>query len=118
MPHPPMRTPTPHQRLDHAAVAHTPQSVDSQSGWQRPTLAVLAAVLLFGLMVRPLGLAVALPVAIFTSGLASSPVRWLPLAALTVALSAAIAAVAKLLLRLPMPLWPTWPQPLASIFGG
>jgi hypothetical protein len=81
----------------------------------RPTLAMVAAILLFGLSVQPLGLAVALPLTVFTSGLATSPVRWLPLAALTVTLSAAIAAVAKLVLRLPVPLWP---QPLASIFGG
>jgi hypothetical protein len=93
----------------------SPAQPDRPARFLRPALAVVAAVLLFGLTVRPLGLAVALPFSVFTSGLAASPVRWLQLVALTVTLSAAIAAVTKLMLRLPVPLWP---QPLASIFGG
>jgi hypothetical protein len=74
----------------------------------RPSAAIVVAVLLFGVTVRPFGLAVALPLAIFAAGLASVPVRWLELAAVTAVLSIVIATIAKGLLRLPFPLWPSF----------
>jgi putative tricarboxylic transport membrane protein len=72
----------------------------------RGPLFVLGALVLFGLAVRPLGLAVAGPLAIVAGTLASSEVRWGETLLFGVLMTASCIALFKYALGLPIPLAP------------
>ena len=72
----------------------------------RGPLFVLGALVLFGLAVRPLGLAVAGPLAIAAAAFASSEVRWRETLVYGLAMTAFCAALFKFALGLPIPLAP------------
>jgi putative tricarboxylic transport membrane protein len=67
---------------------------------------VLGAVIMFGLSVRPLGLAAAGPLVIFISALASSETHWLETIAFGIVMTAFSIGLFKLALGLPIPLAP------------
>jgi putative tricarboxylic transport membrane protein len=76
-------------------------------GWSaRGPLFVLGALVLFGLTVRPLGLAVAGPLAIAAAGFASSEARWRETLVYGLAMTAFCVALFKFALGLPIPLAP------------
>ena len=72
----------------------------------RGPLFVLGALVLFGLAVRPLGLAVAGPLAIAAAALASSDSRWRETLAYGLAMTVFCVALFKFALGLPIPLAP------------
>ena len=72
----------------------------------RPLFMVTAAVVAFGLMVRPMGLAVATVALVAISSLAGRDFNVLRVAALSVGLAALSAGVFIYLLGLPFSLWP------------
>jgi hypothetical protein len=72
----------------------------------RAGLCLAAAAVWFGLTVTPFGLVVAVPGTVLLSGLASSDMKPVELAALTVVLSAIAVGLVKFGLRLPLPLMP------------
>jgi putative tricarboxylic transport membrane protein len=74
----------------------------------RGPLCTLGAAVLFGLCVRPLGLAVAGPVAVLVSALASPETRWREVGVFAVLLTLFCIALFKWLLQLPIPLCPLW----------
>jgi putative tricarboxylic transport membrane protein len=67
---------------------------------------ILAAIVAFGLTVRPLGLLVAGPVAIVISAFASSEVRWVETLLFGALMTAFCTGLFKLALGLPIPLAP------------
>ena len=75
-------------------------------GSLRGPLFVLGALVLFGLTVRPLGLAVAGPLAIVAAGFASSEVRWRETLIYGLAMTAFCVGLFKFALGLPIPLAP------------
>jgi hypothetical protein len=75
--------------------------------WRGP-LFVLAAVVVFGLSIRPLGLIVAGPLAFGIGALASSEVRPGETVLIGAAMTAGCIALFKLALGLPIPLAPWW----------
>ena len=80
---------------------------ESPGRWSlRGPLFVLGALVLFGLAVRPLGLAVAGPLAIVAAGLGSSEVRWRETLVYGVAMTAFCVGLFKFALGLPIPLAP------------
>ncbi|MEI6303233.1 MAG: tripartite tricarboxylate transporter TctB family protein [Betaproteobacteria bacterium] len=72
----------------------------------RGPVLVLGAVVLFGLAVRPLGLAVAGPVAIMIGAFASEDVRWVEALVFGLLITTFCAALFKFALGLPIPLAP------------
>jgi putative tricarboxylic transport membrane protein len=74
----------------------------------RGPLFLLAAVVLFGLTIRPLGLVVAGPVAIVVGALASNEVRWGETLAVALLMTAFCTGLFKFVLGLPIPLAPWW----------
>jgi putative tricarboxylic transport membrane protein len=72
----------------------------------RGPLFVLGALVIFGLAVRPLGLAVAGPLAIAAAGLGSSEVRWRETLVYGLAMTAFCVGLFKFALGLPIPLAP------------
>ena len=80
---------------------------ESAGRWSlRGPLFVLGALVLFGLAVRPLGLAVAGPLAIVTAGFASREVRWPETLVYGLAMTAFCIGLFKFALGLPIPLAP------------
>lgn len=73
--------------------------------WRGP-LTILGALVVFGLTVRPLGLAIAGPLAIIAAGLASAEVRWGETIAFGIAMTAFCIGLFKFALGLPIPLAP------------
>jgi putative tricarboxylic transport membrane protein len=73
--------------------------------WRGP-LFILGALVAFGLAVRPLGLAVAGPLAIAVAGLASSEVRWRETLVFGVLMTLFCVGLFKFALGLPVPLAP------------
>ena len=79
----------------------------SLGAWSlRGMLFVLVAILVFAYSVRPLGLAVATPLAILISALASNETRWGETLLFSVAMTAFCIGLFKYALRLPVPLAP------------
>jgi len=76
-------------------------------GLRKPAL-VLAATVLFGLLLRPLGLAGALILLVVISAYASERFRWTVALALGVGLAAASSILFVRLLGLPIPILGTW----------
>jgi Tripartite tricarboxylate transporter TctB family len=76
--------------------------------WQsaRGLIAILGAVIVFGLTIRPLGLALATPIAIMISGFADKATRWLELAAFAIGLTIFCGGLFRFALGLPIPLAP------------
>ena len=72
----------------------------------RGPLFVLGAVIVFGLAVRPLGLAVAGPLAVMVGAIASEDVRWKEVLLFGVLITAFCIGLFKLALGLPIPLAP------------
>jgi putative tricarboxylic transport membrane protein len=72
----------------------------------RGPVCVLGAAVVFGLAVRPLGLAVAAPVALLVAALASRETRWLETAVFAVALTLFCLGLFKFALGLPIPVAP------------
>ena len=72
----------------------------------RGPLFVLGALMLFGLTVRPLGLAVAGPILIVAAGFASSEVRWRETLIYGLAMTVFCVGLFKFALGLPIPLAP------------
>ena len=73
--------------------------------WRGP-LFILGAIVVFGLAVRPLGLAVAGPLAIAVAGLASAEVRWRETLVFGVLMTLFCVGLFKFALGLPIPLAP------------
>lgn len=86
-----------------AFVRHTPQL--EKLSWRGP-LFILGALVLFGLAVRPLGLAVAGPLAIGVAALASSEVRWRETLVFGLLMTLFCVGLFKFALGLPIPLAP------------
>jgi putative tricarboxylic transport membrane protein len=72
----------------------------------RGPLLILGAGVTFGLLVRPLGLAVAAPVAMFVAAFASPETRWRESLVASIAVSAFSVVLFKFMLWLPIPLAP------------
>jgi putative tricarboxylic transport membrane protein len=72
----------------------------------RGPLFILGAIVLFGLTVRPLGLAVAGPLAVAVGAAASRRSRWVEAGIFCVAITVFCVVLFKFLLRLPIPLAP------------
>ena len=72
----------------------------------RGTLFVLAGIVAFAATVRPLGLAVAGPLALIISAFATQEARWREIILFGIALTVACVLLFKVLLRLPVPLAP------------
>jgi putative tricarboxylic transport membrane protein len=89
-----------------AATAVAGKSPDLGRWSLRGPLFVLAALVAFGLAVRPLGLVVAGPLAIVISAFASDEVRWRETTVFGVAMTAFCIGLFKFALGLPIPLAP------------
>jgi Tripartite tricarboxylate transporter TctB family len=79
--------------------------------WQvRPVILIFTAVAVFGLAIRPLGLVVAGPIAIFVGSLATADFRWREVAASAFGTTAASIVIFGYLLKLPIPIapWMDW----------
>lgn len=87
-------------------VLHSVSSVPLRRWSVRGPLFVLGALVLFGLAVRPLGLAVAGPLAIAAAAFASSEVRWRETLAFGVLMTLFCIGLFKFALGLPIPLAP------------
>lgn len=75
--------------------------------WQlRGPLFVLGAAVVFGLTVRPLGLAVAAPAVVLIAALAGREVRWIETLVFAVVMTALCLGLFKYMLGLPIPLAP------------
>jgi putative tricarboxylic transport membrane protein len=72
----------------------------------RGLVAILGAVIFFGLTIRPLGLALATPIAIMISGFADSETRWIDLAIFAIGLTVFCLALFRFALGLPIPFAP------------
>jgi putative tricarboxylic transport membrane protein len=72
----------------------------------RGMLFVLVGMVAFAMTVRPLGLAVAGPLAVIISAFATHEARWREIMLFGIALTAACIVLFKVLLRLPVPLAP------------
>jgi putative tricarboxylic transport membrane protein len=89
-----------------ALLVHSARS-EALGRWSlRGPLFVLGALALFGVAVRPLGLAVAGPLAIVAASFASSEARWRETLIYGVAMTAFCVALFKFALGLPIPLAP------------
>ncbi len=74
----------------------------------RPLLVIIGSVVLFGLMLPPLGMAIALPVLIIVSALAGDEFHWGEAIGLAAFLTVGSWAVFIKGLNLTIPLWPTF----------
>lgn len=72
----------------------------------RSPIFILGAAVVFGLAVRPLGLAVAGPLLVVVGGLASHETRWIELLTFALGMTAFCLILFKYLLALPIPLAP------------
>ena len=72
----------------------------------RSPVFILGAAVVFGLAVRPLGLAVAGPLLVIVGGLASHETRWIELITFALGMTAFCIILFKYLLTLPIPLAP------------
>ena len=72
----------------------------------RGPLFVLGAAVMFGFTIRPLGLIVAVPVAVLISALASRESRWIEIIVFAVVMTVACIGLFKYALGLPIPLAP------------
>jgi hypothetical protein len=72
-----------------------------------PLLAIAAGVVLFGVLIEPLGLVIALMVSTLMACLAGGQRRGLEIAALCVAMAVFSVGLFVLALRLPLPVWPS-----------
>jgi hypothetical protein len=73
----------------------------------RPLAVIVAAVGLFGALIEPAGLALALAALILLAAAARPQVRWLETAAVALALIAFSIGVFVYMLGLPLPIWPS-----------
>jgi hypothetical protein len=72
----------------------------------RGPLCILGSIVVFALTIRPLGLLVAGPLAIIISSLADNDTRWKEIIVYAAVLTAICYAMFKLMLRLPIPVFP------------
>jgi hypothetical protein len=72
----------------------------------KPLLVLVACVILFGLMIKPLGLVVGLTVTTFIAAFAGDEVRWKEAGALSIGLTALSLVIFVYVLGLPIPVWP------------
>lgn len=80
---------------------------DKLEAWGiRGPVFVLGAVLVFAFTIRPLGLAVAGPLCVIVSGLASRETRPIEIVTFAVVMTAVCIGLFKFLLRLPIPVFP------------
>jgi hypothetical protein len=70
-----------------------------------PQLLILAAIVVFGLLIERVGLAVSVMAVAVISGIAAQGLRWFELAALALAMSALSVALFVYLLGQPIPVW-------------
>ena len=73
----------------------------------RPLIVLTICVILFGLMIQPLGLVIALTVTTFVAALAGRDIRLKEAALLSVGLTLMAVLIFVLALRLPLPIWPS-----------
>jgi hypothetical protein len=73
----------------------------------RPLIVLTICVILFGLMIQPLGLVIALTVTTFVAALAGRDIRLKEAALLSVGLTLLAVLIFVLALRLPLPIWPS-----------
>lgn len=73
----------------------------------RPLIVLTICVILFGAMIQPLGLVIALGVTTFVSAFAGRDARWLEAALLSGGLTALAVLIFVFALRLPLPIWPS-----------
>lgn len=69
---------------------------------------IVASVLVFGVLVRALGMAISLPLLVLISAYGSVHFRWVPTLALAVGLTAVCIFVFLKGLGIPLPIWGTW----------
>jgi hypothetical protein len=69
---------------------------------------IVAAVLLFGFVVKELGLAIALPLLVLISGSGSVYFRWWPMLALALGITLFCILIFVKALGIPLPIWGTW----------
>ncbi|MBX9757144.1 MAG: tripartite tricarboxylate transporter TctB family protein [Beijerinckiaceae bacterium] len=74
----------------------------------RALLVLVFSVLVFAVAIQPLGLVAALILTTFIAAFATPEARWLEAAALSAGLTALTCVIFVLVLRLPLPLWPTF----------
>ena len=72
----------------------------------RGPVCILGAAVAFGLLIRPLGLALAGPIAVIISGLASHETRWVEVIVFGVVMTAFCIGLFKMALGLPIPVAP------------
>lgn len=77
----------------------------------RPVIAVLGSVVLFALLLRPLGLVASSILLVVLSSLGSRELRWREVAILAAALTLFSVLVFSVGLKLDLPVWPTLWQP-------
>ena len=73
----------------------------------RPLLVLTICVVLFGLMIQPLGLVIALSVTTFVVAIAGREVRFKEAALLSTGLTLVAVFIFVFALRLPLPIWPS-----------
>lgn len=76
-------------------------------GW-RPLILITASVVVFGLVLQPLGLLISLPLLVFVTAWASDEFRWKEAMANAVILTFGCWAVFSWALNLQLPLWPSF----------
>ncbi len=89
------------------AVGRASEPVEWGSFW--PVLVVVGAILIFALVLRPLGFACASFVTVLVSSFAGPRIGWVRRLVPAVILSAVASVVFVSLLGLPLPLWPSFP---------
>ena len=72
----------------------------------KPLLVLIACVILFGLMIKPLGLVIGLTITTFVAAFAGDEVRWKEAGALSIGLTALSLVIFFYVLGLPIPVWP------------
>lgn len=71
----------------------------------RPLLLILLSVVLFGALLREIGLVLTIALSVFVSRLAETRIRWIETAALAVVLAVGIIILFVYALGMPFPLW-------------
>lgn len=72
----------------------------------RPVLAILGGIVLFGLMIRTVGVVFAAPLALGVAGFATTETKWRELAVFVLVLTIFCATLFRIILGLPIPLAP------------
>jgi hypothetical protein len=72
----------------------------------KPLALLVGCVVLFGVMIKPLGLVIALPVTTFLSAFAGDDVRWKEAIGLSAGLTLLSLIIFVYVLGLPLPVWP------------